>query len=379
MEILFFSILLCITGLNVGQQMYPYVPYVHTFPVQPSVAPSQQWPRFSFNGQPYSKQSESVAYQIITITDYSTKGTQGSQLTTKLSNPVDISKLFRTPFGTKTPNDFPFLYGQSKSVPKQVVTFGTRYDLSPNVTPPKAIPFGTFQQEFYNYKPSKTLPKQPIVPNQFGSGIISGIGSSSFNVKNSTRSFGFPSSEDLDDIWGNTLDGASDKEKTVGERSASFRQTKKFVQAALDSHNAYRKKHKVSALTYNGQIAKVAQAWASKLIGSLAQGGRLQHRPNNKYGENLWMGRGYKFNDEEAVNTAVKAWYDEIRIYKPYFGREPSMSNFAEYGHFTQVVWKNTARLGMGIARKNGTIVVVANYDPPGNYKGQYVKNVKKP
>lgn len=48
-------------------------------------------------------------------------------------------------------------------------------------------------------------------------------------------------------------------------------------------------------------------------------------------------------------------------------------------GHFTQVVWKSSARLGMGIARKNGYIVVVANYDPPGNFKGVFGSNVKKP
>lgn len=82
------------------------------------------------------------------------------------------------------------------------------------------------------------------------------------------------------------------------------------------------------------QVAKVAQAWASKLIGSIARGGHLQHRPNNKFGENIWMGSGYKFTDEEAVKHAVKSWYDEISLYRPYFGREPNMANFKEWGKF---------------------------------------------
>lgn len=47
-------------------------------------------------------------------------------------------------------------------------------------------------------------------------------------------------------------------------------------------------------------------------------------------------------------------------------------------GHFTQVVWKSSSKLGVGIARKNGHILVVANYDPPGNYQGQYANNVRR-
>ena len=48
-------------------------------------------------------------------------------------------------------------------------------------------------------------------------------------------------------------------------------------------------------------------------------------------------------------------------------------------GHFTQVVWKDSKHLGVGKARSsNGKIIVVANYDPPGNFIGQYKDNVLK-
>lgn len=41
-------------------------------------------------------------------------------------------------------------------------------------------------------------------------------------------------------------------------------------------------------------------------------------------------------------------------------------------GHFTQVVWWNTARLGCGKATgADGNDVVVCNYDPPGNFDGE--------
>ena len=47
-------------------------------------------------------------------------------------------------------------------------------------------------------------------------------------------------------------------------------------------------------------------------------------------------------------------------------------------GHFTQVVWKKTQSLGIAKAKspKSGKIIVVANYEPAGNWIGQYKDNV---
>ncbi|BFG41277.1 hypothetical protein CerSpe_275510 [Prunus speciosa] len=41
-------------------------------------------------------------------------------------------------------------------------------------------------------------------------------------------------------------------------------------------------------------------------------------------------------------------------------------------GHYTQVVWRNSVRLGCAKARcNNGTTFIGCNYDPPGNYDGR--------
>jgi hypothetical protein len=46
-------------------------------------------------------------------------------------------------------------------------------------------------------------------------------------------------------------------------------------------------------------------------------------------------------------------------------------------GHFTQVVWRASRRLGVGRAvAGDGAVYVVANYDPAGNMIGQYANNV---
>ena len=49
-------------------------------------------------------------------------------------------------------------------------------------------------------------------------------------------------------------------------------------------------------------------------------------------------------------------------------------------GHFTQLVWDTTTRLGVGLAKSStGRNIVVMKYDPPGNYVGQYTKHVHRP
>lgn len=45
-------------------------------------------------------------------------------------------------------------------------------------------------------------------------------------------------------------------------------------------------------------------------------------------------------------------------------------------GHLTQVLWASSEYLGVGVAKTGEYTFVVCNYNPPGNYKGEYVDNV---
>ena len=45
-------------------------------------------------------------------------------------------------------------------------------------------------------------------------------------------------------------------------------------------------------------------------------------------------------------------------------------------GHFTQIVWKNSTKVGVGIATFGAKTWVVAKYTPSGNYANQYTANV---
>src|SRR5919197_5765685 len=143
-----------------------------------------------------------------------------------------------------------------------------------------------------------------------------------------------------------------------------------FRAAALKQHNVYRAKHGVPPLVLNTQLNDVAQHYAAQL----ARTNRLVHSDNTRYGENLYAfgSSGQALPRAEAV---VDRWYSEVKDYnfnKPGFHMGT--------GHFTQLVWKSSQELGMGIAQAaDGTWYVVGNYSPPGNISGQFPTNVLKP
>jgi uncharacterized protein YkwD len=140
-----------------------------------------------------------------------------------------------------------------------------------------------------------------------------------------------------------------------------------FRQQALSTHNSLRQKHGSPPLVLDNSLNSVAQNWANQL----ATTGKFQHS-NSKYGENLYYAWSSQSGFDVNGVTPVQSWYNEVKSYnysKPGFSMQT--------GHFTQVVWKNSKKLGCGKAKsKDGKVFVVCNYDPPGNYQGQFPKNV---
>lgn len=135
-------------------------------------------------------------------------------------------------------------------------------------------------------------------------------------------------------------------------------------QQIVNTHNQWRKKVGSPPLSWSGELAGVAQNWANHLAN---QGGNIYHRPNNRYGENIFWTSG-KATPGEAVN----AWGSEIKYFKN--GTFPHVSttrNWADVGHYTQIIWHHTTEVGCGVARSNRGEIWVCNYNPPGNYQGQ--------
>lgn len=143
--------------------------------------------------------------------------------------------------------------------------------------------------------------------------------------------------------------------------------TKEEAQAALDFHNKVRKDVGVEPLEWSSELAAFAQAWAENLANNDCE---MKHRPRSgewiqKYGENIFWGSGGSY----TALYASEDWYSEI---KDYTYATLSYDNWGGTGHYTQMVWRNTTKVGIGIARcVGGGIIIVANYDPSGNYMGQ--------
>ncbi|XP_066258178.1 uncharacterized protein [Euwallacea similis] len=146
--------------------------------------------------------------------------------------------------------------------------------------------------------------------------------------------------------------------------------TMDFATECLQAHNEYRKKHGVPPLKLNKEICKVSQQWADHLI----RKGAMVHSNNKDYGENLFMMQSSNPNFTVSGGEAVDKWYDEIKLHV--FGVEPAS---LASGHFTQVIWKESKELGVAFAKNGGKVIVVANYYPPGNYVGNFAKNVPPP
>jgi uncharacterized protein YkwD len=121
--------------------------------------------------------------------------------------------------------------------------------------------------------------------------------------------------------------------------------------SALSAHNIFRQQHGSPKLVWDDKLASYAQRYADKC--------RFAHS-GSPYGENL--AAGYP-----TVTAGVEIWYAER---KHYSYQKPGFS--MQTGHFTQLVWKGSTKLGCGYAScngKNGTPgnYLVCEYSPRGN------------
>lgn len=135
----------------------------------------------------------------------------------------------------------------------------------------------------------------------------------------------------------------------------------------LELHNRERRAVQTPPLVWDSNLAAAAYGPA------LAARGRLAHsppesRPNQ--GENLWMGTAGAFSIEEMV----RSWAAEKSVFVP--GMVPHVSrsgHFADVGHYTQMIWPTTTRLGCALHRGRSSDYLICRYSPPGNVLGQSV------
>ncbi|KAI4188997.1 MAG: hypothetical protein L6R41_001751 [Letrouitia leprolyta] len=162
----------------------------------------------------------------------------------------------------------------------------------------------------------------------------------------------------------------------------------------LQHHNVHRANHSADDLTWDDTLAQYAEQTAKTCVWGhdLSPGG-------GGYGQNIAAGTAA--NNISAILT--NGFYnDEMMLYPGYGSDSPDMSNFEKWGHFSQMLWQSTQKVGcytytcsppgappldcnpstgQSYLKNTGcgnggmnAIFTVCNYSPPGNYAGQYSK-----
>lgn len=132
--------------------------------------------------------------------------------------------------------------------------------------------------------------------------------------------------------------------------------------AVVDEHNAKRALHvDTPPLTWDDTLAQFAEKLAAEYP---CYSGELHHSGAD-YGENLALGY--------TATGAVDGWYNEIKSYN-----YSSDAIQPATGHFTQVVWRDSKKVGCAIRYCNSYWgnYMICEYDPSGNYLGEFADNV---
>lgn len=143
-----------------------------------------------------------------------------------------------------------------------------------------------------------------------------------------------------------------------------------YAQPLLQAHNAARAAVRAAPLGWDPVLAADAMIWARHL----ATTGKFEHDSqagrNPRQGENLWMGTKGAYSHAEMAAS----WVDERQFFRAgTFPKVSSTGNWADVGHYTQVIWKDTTAMGCAIASNASDDYLVCRYAPAGNVLGQIV------
>jgi len=154
----------------------------------------------------------------------------------------------------------------------------------------------------------------------------------------------------------------------------------KFRAEVLDRHNAVRKQYCAKTLERNTTLEQQAQ----KYCDDMAKSGNFAHSNRTDAGENSYQHTPFDYTKNNGRSWLVAFNFDRFCLGATpvdYWAAEganyTSTKPVPTELHFTQIVWKATTSLGVGLCViPNNGLMVVANYYPRGNYEGQFAANV---
>jgi hypothetical protein len=137
----------------------------------------------------------------------------------------------------------------------------------------------------------------------------------------------------------------------------------------LAIHNRERAATGARPLLWDAGLAAAAASYGP----ALERLGKLAHSPQGMrpgQGENLWMGT----RDAYELEEMAESWAAEKSLFRP--GIFPTVStsrNWSDVGHYTQMIWKGTSRVGCAVHKARKWDFLICRYSPYGNVVGQRV------
>lgn len=139
----------------------------------------------------------------------------------------------------------------------------------------------------------------------------------------------------------------------------------------LQAHNEAREAEGVDLLplSWDPELASIARAWAAACQDTKAPAGLLDHNGGRSDGYPGYVGENiYGASASPRPARAVESWMEERADYD-----YDTNTCSGICGHYTQVVWRGTTRVGCALADCSGLTfryAVVCNYAPGGNLAG---------
>lgn len=135
-----------------------------------------------------------------------------------------------------------------------------------------------------------------------------------------------------------------------------------FREEITERHNYYRAQHQVGNLVRDSELERIAQEAAEYMI----QTDSFYFTSEKYYGKSIGQNLYYRWGTLTG-NHPVDSWYSKSSSYDY---NNPTTSSF------TQLVWKDSQKLGCGYACSGKECYICCTYYPPGNYPSRLATNV---
>ncbi|KAH1136776.1 hypothetical protein AAZX31_10G044800 [Glycine max] len=143
----------------------------------------------------------------------------------------------------------------------------------------------------------------------------------------------------------------------------SFTNQTALAQEFLHAHNWIRKQYNLPEYTWDEKLASYARGYLMQRYEDC----KLVHS-NSNYGENVFWGKKLHWSPSDATYY----WYQEKQWYN--FQTLSCAPPPKACGHFTQVVWRDSQRIGCALQHCHNPslgMLIACEYDPAGNYENE--------